>query len=128
VSPIIRVTASGLFAAAAVVAAVVWSDDGEERTNVPAASASSGLDGRAVFEAKGCVVCHERTDTGPALTRLSEVAGDRVEGLDAAEYVEQSILQPQAFRAPGGTSFVQMPTLAVTPAELAALVDYLLDS
>ncbi len=48
-----------------------------------------------------------------------------MEGLDAEAYVRQSIRQPQAFQVAGFTT-VEMPTLAVSDAELDALVHYLL--
>ncbi len=47
--------------------------------------------------------------------------------MDAEAYVRQSILEPGAFPPGGGEdAFEAMPTLPVTPAELDALVAYLL--
>jgi hypothetical protein len=66
---------------------------------------------------------------GPDLTALPTAAGSRVPGLSAAEYVRESVLDPGAFLAvapAGGDPFGTMPRLAVGPAELEALVAYLL--
>lgn len=92
-------------------------------------------DGRVVFLTKGCTGCHtiagvsETGSFGPNLTALAEVAPTRVDGLTAEEYVRQSILDPQAFIAPGfGGSGVQMPALALTGDEVDAVVGFLLSS
>lgn len=93
--------------------------------------AGSAFDGRSLFQAKGCVGCHQRGDLGqlqigPNLTGLASWAATRVEGLDAEEYVRQSITGPQAYLVPGyeGT---EMPTLPLSEAELEALVEFLLE-
>ncbi len=100
----------------------------------PATEAVEALAGATVFRSKGCVVCHmgpgtagESLAIGPDLAQLPDHAGDRIDGLSADEYVRQSILTPGAFKVPfyDGT---EMPTLAVSAAELDALVAYLLPS
>jgi mono/diheme cytochrome c family protein len=129
VTPLVRLAASGVVAVLAVVAALLWSNDGSQRVATSAGTPSGGsaAHGRAVFEAKGCVVCHEQTGAGPELTGLGKRAGDRVEALDADAYVRQSVRDPQAFIAPGGSGLVEMPTLAVNDRELDALTQYLLE-
>jgi mono/diheme cytochrome c family protein len=123
----VRLVGSGLFAIATVVAAIAWSGDDRGSSSPPAVAASTDLvaNGRAIFTAKGCVVCHERFQVGPDLRGLRARAGARVEGLDAEAYVRQSVREPQAFFA-GSTSGAVMPTLEVSDAELDALVAYLL--
>ena len=87
--------------------------------------------GELVFQAKGCSGCHtiagvaEFASMGPNLTRLSEVADERVAGLDAVAYVTQSIREPQAFTVPDFGPDV-MPTLDVSQSELESLVAFLL--
>ncbi len=88
------------------------------------------LDGRSLFQAKGCVGCHQRGDLGqfqigPNLTSLASWAGTRVEGLGAEEYVRQSITEPQAYLV-SGYQGMEMPTLSLSEAELDALVEFLL--
>ena len=66
-------------------------------------------------------------EIGPSLIGLSERAGDRIPGLSAAEYVEQSIRHPQAFTAPGyEMSAGAMPTFSLTDEEVESLVEFLL--
>jgi cytochrome c2 len=66
--------------------------------------------GREIFEFGGthenykpqyfCSRCHSLDGSdgyGPSLKGISEVAGDRVEGLSAVEYLRQSIVEPDAY-------------------------------
>lgn len=90
----------------------------------------SAFDGRSLFQAKGCVGCHQRGDfgqfqIGPNLTGLASWAATRVEGLGAEEYVRQSITEPQAYLV-SGYEGMEMPTLSLSDAELDALVEFLL--
>jgi len=81
------------------------------------------LDGELLFQAKGCAGCHQRGDLGqfsfgPDLTGLGERATE--------EYVRQSIRDPQAFLVEGYQG-IDMPTLSLTGAEVAQLVEFLLE-
>jgi glucose/arabinose dehydrogenase len=55
--------------------------------------------------APACITCHVleagKTAAGPSLLNLGEIAGTRVSGLSAEEYVRQSILHPNDFIVPG---------------------------
>jgi cytochrome c551/c552 len=126
VSATLRLALSGTVAAFAVVA-MFWSDNGHSVASTPSAStnASNLASGRAVFEAKGCVVCHEQVAVGPDLTGLGGRAVDRIDGLDAEDYIRQSVREPQAYIAPGGEG-VEMPTLDISNDELTVLTQYLL--
>ena len=126
-SALLRLIVSGTVAAFAVVAAVFWSDDGHGAASTRSASANaSNLQaGRAVFEAKGCVVCHEQAQVGPDLTGLGARAADRVDGLNAEAYIRQSVREPQAYIAPGGQG-AQMPALNISNNELTVLTQYLM--
>jgi cytochrome c oxidase subunit 2 len=108
---------------------VAWWPRSAEAPASPVTVAS----GAQLFRAKGCVGCHDGPDApstvgvGPALIALRDRAGERVPGLGAEAYVRESVLDPQAYVVPGfGESFTRMPSLAVTEAELDALVAYLL--
>jgi mono/diheme cytochrome c family protein len=115
----------------AAATALAWGRGGSD--GAPRAGVTAALDGAALFVAKGCAVCHlaegaeDGYGIGPDLRGLPETAGGRVPGMDAESYVRRSILEPGAF-PPGADDdgFEAMPTLPVTPAELDALVAYLL--
>ncbi|HEX9762151.1 MAG TPA: hypothetical protein VGA97_03530, partial [Acidimicrobiia bacterium] len=62
---------------------------------------------------------------GPDLTRVEAVAGSRVDGLSAEEYIRQSLREPQAFVVSGFGP--QMPTLSLSDAEVEALVELLVE-
>jgi cytochrome c551/c552 len=88
------------------------------------------IDGRNVFLTKGCTSCHSLAGVsttgqiGPNLTGLADRAGDRVEGLEAGDYIRQSVLAPEAFVVDGFSPL--MPTLPLDTEELDALVEFLL--
>jgi cytochrome c oxidase subunit 2 len=90
----------------------------------------SALDGRTVFLTKGCTGCHSRDGApgeaavGPDLTGLAARAGSRIPGLEAEDYVRQSLLQPQAFLVAGYSD--EMPTLPLSPNEIELLIEFLL--
>ncbi|HSJ84304.1 MAG TPA: c-type cytochrome [Acidimicrobiia bacterium] len=91
---------------------------------------SQAIDGRNVFLTKGCTSCHslEGVSTtgqiGPNLTGLADRAGDRVEGMEADDYIRQSVLDPEAFVVDGFSPL--MPVLPLDTEELDALVEFLL--
>jgi cytochrome c oxidase subunit 2 len=88
------------------------------------------VDGRTVFLTKGCNGCHSRDGepgeaaVGPDLTDLAARAGSRIPGLEAEEYVRQSLLEPQAFLVEGYSE--EMPTLALSSNEIELLIEFLL--
>lgn len=90
------------------------------------------MTGAALFQAKGCATCHTGPDTtspvgaGPSLAAAPSWAGSRIEGVAAEDYLRQSIVAPQVFRSPFAAAGSEMPTLALGPDELDALVAYLL--
>jgi cytochrome c oxidase subunit 2 len=112
--------------ALAVATALAWGGGGGDGEAAPGpAGEVAALDGRALFAAKGCAVCHfapgqeEGTRLGPDLGRPAS----RVEGLSARAYVRQSILEPAAFVVAGYAE--AMPPLGLTPAEAEAIAAYL---
>ena len=92
---------------------------------------SSGVD---LFQAKGCATCHNgpssiaRVAVGPNLANLPSVAASRQPGVSATDYVRRSITSPDSFVVAGfpAQGMGAMPTLAVSPAEVSARVEYLL--
>ena len=91
---------------------------------------SQAIDGRVVFLTKGCTSCHSlggvstTGQIGPNLTGLADRAGNRVEDLEAEDYIRQSVLDPQAFVVDGFSPL--MPALPLDTEELDALVEFLL--
>lgn len=86
--------------------------------------------GRVLFTAH-CAACHSLSpDTvivGPPLAGIGTRAGERVPGLAATEYLEESILHPDAYKVPGFEDQQMPTTLAkeLTVEEIDALVAYL---
>lgn len=66
----------------------------------------SGEDAVAIILNAGCGACHaisnlgEVGKVGPDLSDIGDTAGGRVAGLTAAQYIYQSIVEPNAFIAP----------------------------
>lgn len=96
----------------------------------PGVAHFQAIDGRDVFLTKGCTSCHSIQgevaggEIGPNLLGLSARAGERVEVLEAEDYIRQSVLDPQAFIVEGFSPI--MPTLPLDTEELDALVEFLL--
>lgn len=65
-----------------------------------------GEDVATILSGAGCSSCHvigsigERHKVGPNLSNIGRIAGQRVQGLSAEEYLRQAILEPNAFIAP----------------------------
>jgi cytochrome c551/c552 len=128
--------AGRLAAAAAIVAAaagvVSWQATSTVSAGTDHRPATSGAE---LFKAKGCATCHDGPDTTaqfvdfPSLRNAAEWAGNRQPGLSAADYLAESIRTPSVFISPAfvtGGPTSAMPDLAVTDAEVDALVDHLL--
>jgi cytochrome c2 len=77
-------------------------------TNQQAEIMGDPEEGRLVYENKQrirCDHCHTMDGTdlrgGPSLLGISERAGERVPGMSAVEYLEQSLLEPNAYIVEG---------------------------
>ena len=81
--------------------------------------------GRNLFRAKGCAACHVDMNAGPSLSNLEQRAGKTKDNQSAEQYVRESIIAPNAFKAAGANGVGEMPTLPVDAAELNALIAYL---
>jgi mono/diheme cytochrome c family protein len=106
--------------------AVAGHVDGQVDGEMAAGDLSSR--GAQLFLAKGCASCHVEFRVGPDLTDVRQRAGRSREGLDAEQYLRESIVAPNAYKAPGGNGGVSgaMPTLPVNDEELRALVAFLM--
>lgn len=92
--------------------------------------------GEAIFrngvgDAPACVGCHALTPStwslAPVMEGISERAVERVEGLSAGVYLEQSILDPSAYLVPGFRN-IMFPQYAehLSEQDLADLIAYLM--
>ena len=88
---------------------------------------------RAMGGEPGCVTCHSlaagSTIVGPSLAGIADRAAGRVGGLDAPSYLEQSIVDPDAFVVEGFESG-KMPGVwgeVLSAEQIDALVQYLLE-
>jgi cytochrome c oxidase subunit 2 len=96
-----------------------------------AAAAGQDVEGEAVFASAGCGGCHvfapagSNSEIGPSLDDLP-AAAERA-GQPLAEFVRESIVEPDKLVAPGYSPGVMPKTYAqsLTEAELDALVEYL---
>lgn len=93
-----------------------------------------------IMQNAGCYACHSlgeygRTaEVGPSLNNITAVAGERIPGLSAREYLRESILYPDRFIAPecpnGPCLSGVMPDYygeRLTATQLELVLDYLLD-
>jgi cytochrome c551/c552 len=121
---------------AAIAAIVGWGTASTQ--DATRAIAGDPLSGATLFRTKGCSSCHNGPETesivgiGPDLSDAASWAGDRRTGMSAEDYVAESVRTPGAFISPAfepiGGPTEAMPLLAVSDAELDALVRYLLGS
>jgi len=95
-------------------------------------AATAKLDGRAVFQAKGCLACHSTGAdrlVGPGLgglfgrKHIVVVNGTEKETIADADYLRRSLTDPAAELAKGYAN--QMLKVPLTDAEMAALLEYM---
>ncbi len=105
---------------------------GEDEGALAQAGLAGATTGEQIYTAAGCGACHTfskagtNANIGPSLDELAAAAGDRTDA-PPAEYVTESILDPDAFTVDGFQSGV-MPAYEgrLTDEQVQALVDYLL--
>lgn len=92
---------------------------------------STPIDG--VPHSLACVDCHTLDGTSlryPTMVGISAVAGDRVSGMSAADYLRQSIVDPYVFKVEGdewsGASMPYQYSDLLTEAQVDSLVAFLL--
>jgi cytochrome c551/c552 len=66
-------------------------------------AAGDAAAGEALFTDNGCSGCHQENadQPGPSRTGMGERAATRIEGMEAADYLHQSIVDPHAFLVEG---------------------------
>jgi mono/diheme cytochrome c family protein len=106
--------------------------------NDEGALASAGLaqakSGEQIFTAAGCAGCHTFSPAGsngtigPDLNDLKAAAGKYAKGKTPEEYVQESIVQPDAFIVPGFGNAMPSFQGRLTDKQVQTLVEYLLNS
>lgn len=97
------------------------------------AAAGEALYGQSLIGSQpGCITCHSLepgvTMVGPSLATIGAEAGSRVAGVSAEDYLQQSILEPNAFVVEGFAQGLMPATLAdeLTAQQVDDLVAFLL--
>ena len=111
-----------IIAACLLLAACGGSDTGDQAEE---SSIGDARQGRQIFETGGasgvpCNSCHTLDGTelvGPSLQGIADRAGTRVEGLNAEEYLRQSITEPNAHVVEGYAEGTMPNTYADTLSE-----------
>lgn len=79
----------------------------------------------------GCSSCHSveagQGGVGPSLAGIGTAAASRVAGVSAAEYLRESITDPNSYVVDGYNSGVMPSGWDLSDAQIDSLVDYLLD-
>jgi predicted ribosomally synthesized peptide with SipW-like signal peptide len=101
---------------------------GEDVAEAPGEPASAAAEGAAVFESAGCSGCHTLAAAGSSAQVGPDLDG-ALKG-KSAQYIETSIVDPNAEIAEGFPPDVMPQNFGstLTPEELTALVDYLVES
>lgn len=114
----------GEAAAVAAAAATDLEQAAQEAVGDPAA-------GQQLYNALGCMACHSLDGSelvGPSFQGLGQVAGGRIEGYTAEEYLRESILRPCDFVVEGYTCVMpQNYGDRLSGQDLADLVAFLLE-
>jgi mono/diheme cytochrome c family protein len=118
-----------------VAAYVAFAADrsGEDEGALAQAGLEGATSGRQIFIAAGCGSCHTfaeagtNANIGPSLDELASAAGEREPGTSPEEYVEQALIDPDAFTVEGYQPGV-MPSFEgrLNERQVQTLVDYLL--
>jgi mono/diheme cytochrome c family protein len=95
--------------AVAVVVLAACGGGGEAESSSEVLDVGDPEAGREIYNTGGasavpCVTCHSLDGTelvGPSFKGISERAGERVEGMDAVDYLHQSIVDPSAYVVEG---------------------------
>lgn len=132
------VAGSGLILAGlilAFLAALAPDTAGASAAVAPALqSSATSTNGELLFRTKGCAGCHGISARGiralvsgaPDLSAAPRDFGARRPGLTAEAYIAQSIREPGAFLAPGGSGTFPMPVLGLSDVEVASVTRFLL--
>jgi mono/diheme cytochrome c family protein len=108
---------------------------GEDTGQLASAGLAGATEPEQIYTAAGCGGCHTfapagtSASVGPSLDELAGVADQREPGLDAEEYTEAAIVDPDAFIVDGFSAGVMPDNYGeqLDEEQVAALVEYLLN-
>lgn len=108
---------------------------GEDTGQLASAGLAGATEPEQIFTAAGCGGCHTfapagtSATVGPDLDELASVADQREPGLDAEEYTEEALVDPDAFVVDGFQAGVMPDNYGeqLDEEQLGTLVEYLLD-
>ena len=117
--------------AALLTAACTSSAASKQPAPAPSDPTNPVARGEQVFGSHRCVSCHTLQDiptargtVGPDLSHVGGVAAQRKPGVPAEDYLRESIVDPDAFTAPGYPRGV-MPRIALDQQQVDDLVAFL---
>jgi cytochrome c2 len=108
---------------------------GGETSGTGGGAAGSASNGEALYKQAlvgqnpGCATCHSLDGTqlvGPTMQGVADRAATRVEGKSAADYLHESIVEPNAYVVEGYVEGVMQSYKDLSEAQLNDLVAYLL--
>jgi mono/diheme cytochrome c family protein len=107
---------------------------GNDQGLLASAGLAQATTGEQIFTAAGCAGCHTFSPAGsngtigPDLNDLKAAAAKYAKGQTPEEYVQESIVKPDAFLVPGFGNAMPSFQGRLTDKQIQTLVDYLLNS
>jgi nitric oxide reductase subunit C len=114
-----------------VLALVACGGDAAPESSAPSGDAAAGEKVFSEVAAPACTTCHSLTPgeklVGPSLATIGSDAGSRVGGQSAADYLHESVTDPNAFVVDGFPSNVMTDTYgsSLTEQQIEDLVAYM---
>ncbi len=124
-----------VFGLLVVLALVAACGGGGETSGTGGGAAGNASNGETLFKQAlvgqnpGCATCHSVDGTqlvGPTLQGIAGRAATRVQGESAAQYLHQSMVEPNAYVVEGFVEGVMQSYKGLSEAQLNDLVAYLL--
>lgn len=95
----------------------------------PSASAGDPANGETLFASLGCIGCHSLDGTpatGPTMQGIAEEVAEEFEGVDPADYLRESIVEPGAYVVEGYADGIMPAYTNLSESDLNNLIAYLL--
>ncbi|OQA45197.1 MAG: Cytochrome c2 precursor [Chloroflexi bacterium ADurb.Bin325] len=124
-----------VFVLVIVVALAAACGGGDKAATTGGGAAGNASAGETLFKQAlvgqnpGCATCHSVDGSqlvGPSLKGVAERAASRVQGESAAEYLHQSLVEPNAYVVEGFSEGIMPSYKGLSEAQLNDLVAYLL--
>ncbi len=118
----------------AAYVAFVAAKSGDDQGALATAGLAQATTGEQIFTAAGCAGCHtfspagSNGNIGPDLNELKAAAAKYAKDKTPEEYVQESIVQPDAFIVPGFGNAMPSFQGRLTDKQIQTLIDYLLKS